>query len=177
MIMKSLTSNRGSVMIFAVAAVAILLLMVVAVVKWSGGAGQAVTAKVSGDRMDACAQAARRYLLSQLSLNGVNATEVTIPAEGATGPVTIPDAVNAADQTRIYTGHYTESPSGTPSAETTISLVSGGAMGASRQQVRDLTNALPGSSVLGGQYFRVVVKCRQSDNRESEYEFVFRYGM
>jgi hypothetical protein len=30
---------------------------------------------------------------------------------------------------------------------------------------------------MGGQYYRVVVKCKETSGRESEVEFLFRYGL
>jgi hypothetical protein len=51
-------------------------------------------------------------------------------------------------------------------------------MGASDRQVVDISNKLLANvGFMGGQYYRVVVKCQENSGRESEVEFLFRYGL
>ena len=75
-------------------------------------------------------------------------------------------------QSKMATGHY-----GTAVKSATIVGVSPLAVGAARKQVRDVANSL-GPGTLGGQYYRVVVRCIEpGTTRESELEFSFRYGI
>lgn len=168
-----LLKPRGSALIIAILGVAMLIIITAAALTWSGSGKEAAGRKVEADRLAACADSARRYILAQLALTGVSPTSLALSR-------VLPDEFADAGsdrQTQILSGHYsTASASGaTPAA--TVVAISSASMGGSDQGARDLANALPGSATLGGQYYRVVVKCRASPTREAEYEYVFRYGI
>lgn len=162
--------GSGNVLLVTVVSLAVLLLLVTAVIKATGSSNEMARAKIAGDRTQACADAARRILLSRLASQGVQVTSLQLSQS-------LPDAADPADRTRVLTGHYVDEPGAAIAPEATIVAISAASMASSRRQARDLANALPSSPVLGGQYYRVVVKCRQSDRREAELEFVFRHGI
>ncbi|MGI5861150.1 MAG: hypothetical protein ACOX6T_03725 [Myxococcales bacterium] len=172
--MRGLTLQRrrgsGNALVVSVVSVAVLLLLATAVIRATGTSNEMARAKVAADRTQACAEAARRILLSRLASHGVQVTSLQLAQA-------LPDSADPASRTQVLTGHYVDEPGAAVAPEATVVAISAASMASSRKQVRDLANALPASPVLGGQYYRVVVKCRQSDRREAELEFVFRHGI
>ena len=73
-----------------------------------------------------------------------------------------------------------EVPGGVVVADETGQVVAVNAvsMGEASKQARDIANTVTDSGgTLGGKYYRVVVKCHEGAGRESEVEFLFRYGL
>lgn len=159
-------------------ALAVLMVLVVGAIRFTGTNREAAVAKLRGDRMGACADTARRYLLSRLRLYGVSVTDLKLDPAANTTWAFLPDDAVASKQSRIGAGHYDEDLTIAPSS---IVLLPSTGFGAGANQIRDLANAAPGSGTLGGQYYRAVVKCQEAGAlgvaRESEVEFVFRYGL
>jgi len=155
----------GNALLVTMIALAVLMVLVVGALRFTGTNREAAAAKMKGDASQACADAARRYLMAKFRTFGV-------PIEGLTLDNTIPDSPIVANRTRILTAHYDSLTS-----EPTIVAVSAQSMGQSRRQVRDMSN-VPAGTTLGGRYYRVVVKCRDAvSRRESELEFTFRHGI
>ncbi len=162
---KSHTAPRGSALLVAMIALAVLMILVVGAIQFTGTNQQASIAKSQGDRTSACAETARRFLLSRLRTFSMGLSGLTLVR-------TSPDAKETAHRSTMMTGHY-----GDTAAQPTIQVVSASDFGASLRQVRDLANAAPESSTLGGQYYRVVMVCNEPGGRAAETEFVFRHGL
>lgn len=162
------TDERGNALVVAMIAMAVLMVVVVGAIQFTGFNREAAAAKTRGDRLGACTEAARRHLLSRLRVFGIKVTELMA------NPVNLADDPDVAQQTVMSAAHYA-GDGGT--AGPTIVPVQGSAFGAARKQVRELSNTLPGTGTLGGQYYRVVMKCLEPGGREQEIEFVFRHGL
>lgn len=156
---------RGNALLMTLIAVSVLMVLVVGAIQFTNSNREATTEKIRGDKVTACADAARRHLLSRLKLYGSSSSFQLLD----TKLIDDPDP-NARSQ--MVTGHY-----GTPATPTVVS-VNPAQMGASDRQVVDISNKLlANGGFMGGQYYRVVVKCQESSGRESEVEFLFRYGL
>ncbi len=158
---------RGNALMVTLIAVAVLMVLVVGAIQFTNYNREATAEKLRGDRISACADAARRHLLSRLRLFRMGG-ELTLETE-------LIDDPDPSSRSTMITGHY-----GNPTAEPTVVEVSSKAMGAAARQARDISNAAVSSGALGGQYYRVVVKCQEpgaagGTGRESEVEFLFRY--
>jgi hypothetical protein len=152
-----------------VVAMAVLLLLVGGAIQFTNYNREASSEKLRGDRIGACADAARRHLLSRLKLFRATSELQILDTKLIDDPD--PDA-----RTRIMTGHYADAT--TDTAQATVVGVDPVLMGASSRQVRDIANTVPATGgFMGGQYYRVVVKCRETSGPESEVEFLFRYGL
>lgn len=159
-------------------ALAVLMVLVVGAIRFTGTNRVAAVSKLKADRMAACAETARRYVLSRLRIFGAAPTELKLDSAGVVNYTTIPDDPVASKQTRIGPSHFGEDITTTTSA---IGIVQPGTIGASGKTVFDVANTLRDSGGLGGTYYRVVMKCQEPGalgvGRESEIEFVFRYGL
>jgi hypothetical protein len=159
---------RGNALMLTVIAMAVLLLLVMGAIQFSNHNREASSEKLRGDRVGACADAARRHLLSRLRLfRATNELQIL--------DTKLIDDPDPSARTRMMTGHYNDALSDI--AEATVVGVDPVFMGASGRQVREIANTLPTSGFMGGQYYRVVVKCKETSGRESEVEFLFRYGL
>ena len=166
--MRHTSRERGSVLLFAVIAVAVLMIIVAGAITFTGGNREAASAKNRGDKINACADVARRHILARLRHYQQTVNPTSLVFKGA-----LPDATDEADKTEMMTGHY-----GAVSEQPTIVQIDAAEFGSAADQVRDIANVLPGAGTLGGQYYRIVVKCREPNStRESELEFVFRHGI
>lgn len=170
MIMKTLHASRGSALLITLIALAVLMVIVVGAIQFTGINREGAAAKLRGDSLAACGEAAKRQLVSQLALfgGGVNNVPLTGPVD-----VRIPDRATVSERSRIMLAHYDELDAGMED----IQPVSSGLMGSSARGARDLSNAAPSSTSLGGTYYRVVMKCQDFGGRESEVEFLFRFGI
>ncbi len=156
---------RGNALMMTLIAIAVLMALVVGAIQFTNYNREATAEKLRGDRVNACADAARRHLLSRLKLFRATTTLQILETKLIDDPK--PEA-----RSKIRTGHY-----GTE-AEPTVVAVSPALMGAANRQARDIANVAAGNGgTLGGQYYRVVVKCQEASGRESEVEFLFRYGL
>lgn len=165
------STPRGNALITTLIAVAVLMILVVGAIQFTNSNREASAEKLRGDRVGACADAARRHLLARLKLLG-SLNELT------EFNVTLIDDPDAAARSTMVAKHYSSDTStGTVNNPTVVS-VSSVAMGAANKQARDMSNITTGSNgTLGGGYYRVVLKCKESSSRESEVEFLFRYGL
>jgi hypothetical protein len=146
-------------------AIAVLMGLVGGAIQFTNYNREATAEKLRGDRVSACADSARRHLLSRLRLfRATNDLQIL--------DTKLIDDPKPEARSQLRTGHY-----GGDKAEATVVAVSPALMGAANRQARDIAN-VAASGTLGGQYFRVVVKCQEaSSGRESEVEFLFRYGL
>ena len=155
---------RGNALLITLIALAVLMLMTVGAIEFTGINRRAAVSQLSGDRISSCAETARRYLMSRL-------TVFQLPSELKLDQTLLDDPI-AADRSRMTTAHYEDA-----NAQATVVAVGSESFSAARQQSAELANNLPTDSTRNGGYFRVVVKCRESANREAELEFLFRYGL
>ena len=156
---------RGNALLITLIALAVLMLMTVgAIDEFTGINRRAAVSQLSGDRMAACAETARRYLISRLNV-------FQLPRNLKLDQTLLDDPI-AADRSKMMTAHYADDIAGA-----TVVAVSSETFSAARQQSSELANNLPTDTTRNGGYFRVVVKCKESVNREAELEFLFRYGL
>lgn len=166
-IMTHPSVQRGSALLIALIALVVLSVLVLGAIEFTGRNQAAAVAKGRGDRMEACAETARRYLLSRL-----RAFDANVPVQTLTLEEKLLDDTSPALRTTLRTGHY-----GDATKQPTVALLPANAISGSIKQVRDLANSAPQSTTLGGSYYRVVMTCRESSGREVETEFVFRFGL
>lgn len=156
---------RGSALLLTLIALAVLLLLTIGAIEFTGINRRAAASQLNAERINGCAETARRYLLSRLSV-------FQLPRDIQLDQVLLDDA-NAADRSRMMTAHYTDT-----AASATVVAVGSESFSAARNQGIELGNTLPNDTTRSGGYFRVVVKCGEPNTtRESEIEFLFRYGL
>lgn len=154
---------RGNALLITLIALAVLMLMTVGAIEFTGINRRAAVSQLGGDRMAACAETARRYLLSRLS-NFSDASTLQLSAPMLDDP-------DPGRRSQMMTAHYDD-----PAAGATVVKVASESFSAARDQSVGLENKLVEGTTGYGGYFRVVVKCRETATRESELEFLFRYG-
>ncbi len=163
-------SARGNSLMVTMIALAVLMVLVVGAIRFTGTNREAALSKIKGDRLTACADTARRYLLSSLRKN----TDISLLMLAS---VSLKDDGTTSKQSLMAPGHYGDDLNVTP-AVSRIGIAPGKAFGPG--QIRDLSNII-GDPDLGGVYYRVAMKCQEAgavgSARESEVEFVFRYGI
>lgn len=155
---------RGSALLIAMIAMAVLALLVAGAISFSGANRQAAAASNKADATAACADTARRHLLARLRTYNID-------VEALQFQQALPDAKADPDKSQILTGHFRD-----VGAQATVVKVKSEQFSGASRQVRDMAN-MTSSGSLGGNYYRVVVKCQQPGNREAELEFVFRHGI
>jgi hypothetical protein len=156
---------RGNALLMTLVALAVLMMIVVAAIQFTGTNREAAMSKGRSDELQACATTARKLLLSKLRTFGVNTGTLQLNTA-------IPDSLTAGSEKIMRTGHYDST-----SPEPVIVKLDAKVMGSSRGQLRDMANTLAGST-LGGEYYRVVVTCLQpNSSAQSEVEFTFRHGI
>ena len=160
---------RGYLLLVAVLALVALLVLVLGAIRFTGTNRVGATAKSRSDRLNSCGQAAKRALLSKLSLSNLPDPAGLVQNVGLDEK--LPDSESSATQTRVMTAHFDEN-----GASVTLFKLNPATMGASRNQIRDVANTPAQSLTLGGQYYAVVAKCRDSAGHETEAEFVVRLG-
>jgi hypothetical protein len=145
---------QGNALVVVMVAIAVLTILVVGAIRFTGTNHDAAVMKNRSDQMGSCADAARRYLIAQLPVNPLSPSATEL---------------NPADTTVQFERIVPR--------QATIVSIAPLAVGAARKQVRDIANSL-GPGTLGGQYYRVVVRCIEpGSTRASELEFSFRYGI
>lgn len=160
---------RGNALMMTLIAISVLMLLVSGAIQFTNYNREATAEKLRGDRVGACADAARRHLLSRLRLLSSPLLR-TFEAE-------LIDDPNKTARSMMRTGHYGEPPP-KPELDNSVAIVDARLMGEGGEQARDIANIAPNGGTLGGKYYRVVVKCREkASQRESEVEFLFRYGL
>lgn len=166
--MNRFPAPRGSALVITLIALAVLLLLVVGAITFTGRNRTAAVASARGDRIEACADTARRYLLSKLKTHGIGAAAV----RDITLHQVLMDDAEADDRTQMHTGHI---GAVIPMGGTTAAL-SHASFGSAQNQVSDAANTLR-EGLGNGAYYRVVVMCDEPTGRQAETEFVFRFGL
>lgn len=157
--------QTGSALLVALIAIAVLMVLVVAAIQFTGVNREGAGAKLRGDELQACAETAKRLLLTQLN-------SPATPLNNNTYDFELPNRVDSTERTHAMTGHYQQD-----GGVGAITSVSGTSISVSSRAARDLSNGAPASAGFGGTPYKVVMKCQDSAGRESEVEFVFKYGI
>ncbi len=160
--------SRGSALVITLIALAVLLLIVVGAITFTSRNRTAAVSATRNAQVEACAETARRYLLSRMRVHGAFARPVP---EIILEQVLKDDAVEG-DRSTMRTAHY-DSDAGTATAATLSATSFGSAM----LKVSDVVNTAGSPPGSGGRYYRVVVMCDEPNGRQAETEFVFRFGV
>ncbi len=162
-------AQRGSILLLAVILVVVLSLLAAAPRSWSHAELGAASSLRTGDELLACADAGRQHLLSKFKLFNMRPSSLVLSQPIDRGGA---DACTGAPGERCaMSGHQGEDPNST-SVQAVRMLPAGGDR--TSRNVRDLTNTIAGG--LGGSDYQVVVHCKDARGRESEVEFVVRFG-
>lgn len=170
---SSLSSRRGSVLLLVVVLLAVVTVLALAAIGFSGSERGAASSFRSSEELVACADAGRQYLLSRFRLIGRSPTQLE-PTDQRLDLAGLPGCdggVSGDDARCIRSGHLGEPP--TVSGVRLVPQVTYGR----RSSARDLTNVIAPASGLGGQTYQVVVHCLDSRGSESEVEFTLRFGL
>ena len=146
---------RGSSLLFVVVILAVLAIVGLAIISQATSDGEAASGKRQYDRSVACADAAREMLQGQFRLYGTSPTTLILDT-----PV---------DDKTLITGHYDSV------AVTSVGAAAGATQGA--LGVSDMSNRII-RSTLGGQLYRLTVVCKSAGNtRQSEIEYLVKFGL
>lgn len=150
-------ARRGSVLITTVIVTAVLAVVAAGMIRRGTTEIESASAKRNYDTSVSCADGARELLLSQFRAYGVDLTNLTLNL-----PI---------GDRRYATGHYDSF--GVKSVEP----VDRASVAASTENAMDLANRSM-KVALGGAFYRVTVVCADSaGGRQSEVEFVLRFGL
>jgi hypothetical protein len=165
--------ERGSILLLAIILVVVLAVLAAAALSWSQKELGAADELRAGDELLACADAGRQHLLSNFKLFNVRPTSLTLAqpvlnADSASGGGAA--CTGRPGERCMRSGHQGENGM---EVQGVRMLPAGGDR--STRNVRDLTNTVATNS-MGGSDYQVVVHCRDARGRESEVEFVVRFG-
>jgi hypothetical protein len=172
MTVRRLRNQRGNALLVSLVVVLVITAAGVAVVRFASREVVGAYAARKGATVNACAEAARAYLMSQWKLLGASAT--------APPPLKVtlePDSNTSI----IEGGHYGQDPTSSlywnSVSETWVNNVQVIPLNplsvGSSYVVNDISNRIANMA----QPFRVVVHCTQADGREAEVEFAVQWGL
>ena len=149
--------DRGSALIVAVILVAVLAVVALGVITRTTAEIDAVGSKRHYDAAVSCADGARQMLLSQFRTFGTTPSSLVLDT--------------TVNEKRYSTGHYDNFAIQSVVAAT-------GTQGGASVGVSDISNRTSRTK-LGGQVYRFTVVCsdQNSATRESEVEFLVRFGL
>ncbi|HEX8820971.1 MAG TPA: hypothetical protein VF794_13670 [Archangium sp.] len=177
--MKKRLGKRGSVLLLVVVLLAVISLLAAAAVTFSQSELGAARNEKTGDELLACADAGRQYMLSQLSVlekpikdpsiikdPGIINVDMNSASDDANCPSVgeVPTGMRCARSGHIGRVQVT----GVTKLETTA--------GGNREDMKDITNTA-GNPMFGGVPHKIVVHCKDETGRETEVEFVVRFGL
>ena len=155
-------NSRGAILIATMVMLVVLLVLVVGAIAFTGKNREAAAGKMRAEELHACAEAARKHLLSRLRLFNVPVRSIVLDTQIPTGD---------GQSMQIMTGHY-----GDTTAQPTIVELSAATVLGTNSAPDDEANVMRRGLGTGGQFYGAVVKCRDAAGREAELEFAFRYG-
>jgi hypothetical protein len=164
--MTTLHRQRGSALLTAVVVLLVVTMISLGILRFTSRELAGATAAGHEQALVACADTARKMLLSQFHAMGLQPTDVT--------------AMNVAldSRTNLVGGHY--DTAGVRVAQ--VTYLPANAFGPS-DAVRDITNVIAGPTGQGGRPMKIVVHCQQSgrgdaaSGRQLEVEFGVRFGL
>jgi hypothetical protein len=164
-------AQRGSILLLALVLVVVLGLLGAAALSFSRSELAAARTARGGEELLACADAGRQYLLSRFKLFAMKPASLTVAlsSDKLTGPC--PPAAGS-DEKCLMGGHLGDT-------RTTVQGVRASPAGGDRgtRNARDLSNVVADANSLGGTDYQIVVHCMDGRGRESEVEFVVRFGL
>jgi hypothetical protein len=162
-------SSRGAALIVVLIAMAVLAVLALGVIVFTGTERDAAVQGRRSEQLRACAEVARGHVLARLRAAGVAPESIDFSQ-------TLPDDNDPALRSVAHTGHafLGDGGVGSPTAGGVLVVKTG--LAAQVGQARDLTNVIAQTSTLGGQFYRVVVAC-DSGGRQTEMEFLVRFGI
>jgi hypothetical protein len=152
---------RGSILLATMVVLVVLMILVAGAIAFTGKNREAAAGKMRGEQVAACAEAARKHLLSRLRLFNVPVSEIVLDTQ-------IPDGDGLMT---LMTGHFGDTVATPTIVELSALTVLGTAARPDDMSGRSVQQA------TGGQFYGAVVKCRDEAGREAELEFAFRYGL
>jgi Tfp pilus assembly protein PilX len=165
-------AQRGSVLLLAIVLVVVLGLLAASALSFSRSELAAARTLRGGDELLACADAGRQYLLSRFKLFAMKPAHLTLAmsSDKLTGTPCPPQA--GSDERCLMAGHLGDT-------RTTVQGVRVAPSGGDRtvRNARDLSNVVADANSLGGADYQVVVHCMDGRGRESEVEFLVRFGL
>lgn len=168
-------TQRGSALLITLIALAVLMLLVVAAIQFTSTNREGAGSKLRGDELASCAESARRTLMQQLT--GANLTASLQDQTAKFPTVTLVDQAILSDRSTVGLGHYSGADGGSSSTNPAISTITADTIPGSTKDARDMSNTIAAQSGLGGSPYRVIMTCRDRGGRETEVEFMFRFGI
>ncbi len=171
--MKKHSGSRGSVLLLVVVLLAVISLLAAAAVTFSQNELGAARNEKTGDELLACADAGRQYMLSRFNALGITPPSALEPVNvdmNAASDVGCPDAGDVPAGSRCArSGHI-----GQVSVRDIrrLELAAGGSSG----DTVDMTNG-NGDPTRGGVPHKITVHCKDETGRETEVEFVVKFGI
>lgn len=175
--MKTRLGRRGSVLLLVVVLLAVISLLAAAALTFSQSELGAAKNERAGDELIACADLGRQYMLARFNmlekpptdllpinvdLNAIGDEEVHCPDAGE-----VPHGMRCA-----RSGHIGQVPGLRVAGITKVESTAGG----NRADMKEITNSA-GDPTLGGVPHKIVVHCKDDSGRETEVEFVVRFGL
>jgi hypothetical protein len=167
--MMNRVNARGAVLIVVLVAMAVLAVLALGVIVFTGTERSAAIEGRRGEQLKACAEVARAHVLARLRAAGAAPETIEFAAP-------LLDEEDPARRSLARTGHVYFGDAGVPAPISGGVLVVKTGMGAQAGQARGLVDVIAQTSTLGGQYYRVVVAC-ESGGRQTEVEFLVRFGI
>ena len=165
-------SPRGSSLMLVVVMLAIVSLLAASVLTFSQRELGAARNERSGDELLACADAGRQYILSRFNLlqsTPVDLSPVNVRLDKP-GDVACPPGTPPPEGGRcLRSGHMGQ-------VSVTGIVAAPSQTGGPRRSLRDLSNTVA-KSQLGGVPYLLTVHCEDSRGRQSEVEFLVRFGI
>ena len=171
--MNKRLGKRGSVLLLVVVLLAVISLLAAAAITFSQSELGAARNEKTGDELLACADAGRQYMLSRFSMLEKPPTEldaVNVDMNSASDDANCPEAGEVPTGKRCArSGHIGQMK------VTGITKLENKA-GGNREDMKDITNST-GNPMFGGVPHKIVVHCKDETGRETEVEFVVRFGL
>jgi type II secretory pathway pseudopilin PulG len=174
--MKRHSGSRGSVLLLVVVLLAVISLLAAAAVTFSQNELGAARNEKTGDELLACADAGRQYVLSRFNVLGITPPSALTPINVDMNAATDEDCPDAgpvpAGRRCARSGHIGQAPQVNVTGIKQLQLTAGGSSG----DTVDSSNG-NGDPTLGGIPHKITVHCKDETGRETEVEFVVKFGI
>jgi hypothetical protein len=170
--MKTRLGRRGSVLLLVVVLLAVISLLAAAAVTFSQSELGAARNERIGDELLACADVGRQFMLSRFNMleKAPSSLEALNVDMNKGGMEDCPDAGDVPKGKRcVRSGHIGQMK---VSGVTKVENKAGG----NREDMKEITNTT-GDPMFGGVPHKIVVHCKDESGRETEVEFVVRFGL
>jgi type II secretory pathway pseudopilin PulG len=171
--MKRHSGSHGSVLLLVVVLLAVISLLAAAAVTFSQSELGAAKNEKTGEELLACADAGRQFMLSRFNVLGMtppSSLEAINVNMNAPIDAPCPDVGEVPSGMRCARSGHIGQVSVTGIKR--LQLTAGG----SSDDTREASNG-NGDPTLGGVPHKITVHCRDESGRETEVEFVVRFGI